>query len=63
MSEPNDYDKLKALVKKHKMYGHLDPGGAELTHPEFGTCRISSCDDAFDLKLVEDFLRKHGVEP
>jgi hypothetical protein len=53
--------RLQALLHKHRMYGHLDPGGAELTHPQFGKLRISAYSEKDDYKTVVAFLRKHGI--
>lgn len=57
------FPKLKALLAKHQMFGHMDPGGAEVTHPVHGRLRLSNEDSKDDFERVEAFLRKHGVEP
>lgn len=63
-AELKEYEPLrKALMRKHGMSGHLDPGGAELHHPTFGKLRISAYDERDDYETIVEFLRRHGAEP
>ena len=55
--------RLQKLRRKHGIYGVLDPGGAELTHPQFGQFRVTAMDDKYDHGLIVAFLRKNGVDP
>lgn len=55
--------RLRLLMRKHGMYGHQDPGGAVLTHPELGELRISAYNDADDCAKIEAFLLSNGVNP
>lgn len=63
MADNKEYGpKVRALLTKHGMFGHLDPGGAEITHPTHGKLRLSAIDEKEDYEEIIRFLQKHGIE-
>jgi hypothetical protein len=55
--------KLVALLTKHGITGHTDPGGVALNHPTLGGFRMRGNNDKEDHTWVCEFLTMHGIDP
>ncbi len=50
-----------AIMKKHGITFHLNPGGGVFTHPEYGMCPVSAWDRKEDYLELCAWLEKNGI--